>query len=238
MDQFASALERGELWMEDGTKIAGIVPIAPMGDVCNVGPQGRKIRGSLGVFDAYRGWNGDAQFPAIWSLNSSVHQSMSSEPNAWLSPRPSRDHQPVWSQAGTLQITRDVRYNSQPVMAVRTDLWTLGVRAWHTLSVHEDDPVIKFRLEIALALWCNSTLGMLLHANHSNSAQEGRGQGNKGMLETLTTFEVRKLESWQLDEAQAIWRDFSDRKFQPFYQCAVDPARIERIWRQNLRRGV
>ena len=65
MDQFASALERGELWMEDGTKIAGIVPIAPMGDVCNVGPQGRKIRGSLGVFDAYRGWNGDAQFPAI-----------------------------------------------------------------------------------------------------------------------------------------------------------------------------
>ena len=38
---------------------------------------------------------------------------------------------------------------------------------------------------------------------------------------------LRKLESWQLDEAQALWRDFSDRKFQPFYRCAVDPARIE-----------
>ena len=124
-------------------------------------------------------------------------------------------------------MSRDVRYNSQPVMAVLTGLRTLGVRAWHTLSVHEDDPVIRSRLEIALALWCNSTLGMLLQADHSNSAQEGRGQGNKGMLESLTTLDVRKLKAWQLDEALALWRDFSDRKFQPFYRCAVDPARIE-----------
>ena len=225
--QFASALERGELWIEDGSRMAGTVPIAAMGDVCNVGPQDRRIRGSIGVFDAYHGWNGDAQFPAIWSLDSSVHQSMSSEPNAWLTPKPDRDHRPVWSQAGTLQITRDVRYNAQRVMAVRTDLRTLGLRAWHTLSIHEDDPVIRSRLEIVLALWCNSTLGMLLHANHSNRAQEGRGQGNKGMLESLTTLDVRKLKAWQLDEAQAIWQEFRDRRFQPFHQCAVDPVRIQ-----------
>ena len=46
------------------------------------------------------------------------------------------------------------------------------------------------------------------------------------MLETLI-LDVRKLEAWQLDEVQALWRDFSDREFQPFYRCAVDPARIE-----------
>ena len=238
--QFASALERGELWKEDGSRIAGTVPIAAMGDVCNVGPQDRRIRGSIGVFDAYHGWNGDAQFPAIWSLDSSVHQSMSSEPNAWLAPKPGQDHQPVWSQAGTLQITRDVRYNAQPIMAVRTDVRTLGVRAWHTLSVHEDDPVIRSRLEIALALWCNSTLGMLLHADHSNSAQEGRGQGNKGMVESLITLDIQQLKAWQIEEALAMWQDFKGRKFQPFYQCAVDPVRIqldERIVRGLLGLG-
>ena len=47
------------------------------------------------------------------------------------------------------------------------------------------------------------------------------------MLETLTTLDVRKLEAWQLDEADAIWRDFSAREFRSFHQCAVDPARIE-----------
>ena len=225
--QFAAALERGELWNEDGSQVAGYVPVAAMGHVCNVGPQDRRIRGSLGMFDAYHGWNGDAQFPAIWSLDSSVHQSMSSEPNAWLSPKPGRDHQSLWSQSGTLQITRDVRYNAQPVMAVRTGIRTLGVRAWHTLSAHGDDPLVSARRETALALWCNSTFGLLLHANHSNSAQEGRGQGNKGMLESMMTLDVRKLEAWQLDEAQAIWQEFSNRKFMPFYQSATDPARVE-----------
>ena len=46
------------------------------------------------------------------------------------------------------------------------------------------------------------------------------------MLKTLI-LDVRKLEACQLDEVQALWRDFSDREFQPFYRCAVDPARIE-----------
>ncbi len=225
--QFAAALERGELWNEDGSQVAGYVPVAAMGHVCNVGPQDRRIRGSLGMFDAYHGWNGDALFPAIWSLDSSVHQSMSSEPNAWLSPKPGRDHQSVWSQSGTLQVTRDVRYNAQPIMAVHTGIRTLGLRAWHTLSAHGDDPLVNARRETALALWCNSTFGFLLHANHSNSAQEGRGQGNKGMLESMTTLDIRKLEAWQLDEAQAIWQEFGNRKFMPFYRCAVDPARIE-----------
>ena len=87
--------------------------------------------------------------------------------------------------------------------------------------------MIRSRLETALALWCNSTLGVLLHADHPNNAQEGRGQGNKGMLESLTTMDVRKLEAWQLHEALAIWLDFRERKFQPFYMCGVDPARIE-----------
>ena len=238
--QLASALERGELWSDYGSQIAGHVPVAAMRNICNVGPQDRKIRGSLGVFEAYHGWNEQAQFPALWKLDSSIHRGMLAEPNAWLAPKPDRDHIPIWSQSGTLQITRDVRFNSQPVMAVRTDPRTLGVSQWHTLSIHGIDPFIRSRLEIALALWCNSTLGLLLHANHSNKSQAGRGRGNKGMLESLVALDVRKLEDWQLDEAQAIWRDFTDRTFQPLHHCAVDPVRIqldERIVRDLLGLG-
>ena len=60
------------------------------------------------------------------------------------------------------------------------------------------------------------------------------------MLETLVTLDVRKLDTWQLEEAQAIWQDFSDRKFQSFHQCSVDPVRIaldERIVRDLLGLG-
>ena len=225
--QFAAAVERGEMWGDDGTRIAVRIPVAAMSEVCNVGPQDRQIRGSLGVFNSYHGRNEQAQFNAIWSVDSSVHQSITSEPNAWLIPKVDRDHQAIWSQSGSLHFTRDVRYDSQRIMTTRTGIRALGVRAWHTLLVQETDPLIRSRREIALALWCNSTFGMLLHVNHSNRAQLGRGTGNKGMLETLVTLDVRKLESWQLDEAQQIWREFRDRKFLSFHQCAVDPARIE-----------
>ena len=238
--QFASALERGELWTKDGSRVAGRVPVTAMQEVCNVGPSDRQIRGSRGRFDAYHEYDGQVQFPGLWSLDSSVHTGMNSEPNAWLSPKPDRDHRPLWSQSGTLHVTRDVRYSAQPVMATLTNVRALGIRAWHTLQVHEDDASVRSKLEVPLALWCNSTLGMVLHANHANSVQEGRGIGNKGMLETLATLDVRKLQSWQLDEAQTIWRDFRDSKFQPFYRCAVDPARIaldERLVRDLLGLG-
>ena len=235
--QFASAIERGELWTEDGSRVVGHVPVAPLKAICNVGPQHRQIKGSSGVFDAYDGLNEGSQYHAIWSLDSSIHRGMNAEPNAWLVPKPHCDHTPIWSQSGILQISVDVRYNSQPVMAVCTDRRTLGVSSWHTLSLPGIDHLIISRMEIALALWCNSTLGIILHAHHSTRSQEGRGRGNKGMLENLVAIDVQKLETWQLDEAQAIWRDFADRKFQPFHNCAVDPTRIqldERIVRDML----
>ena len=225
--QFAAALERGELWAADGTRSVARIPVAPMRDVCNVGPQHRRIRGSLGVFDGYHGWDGQAQFPALWSHDESVHQTMTGEPNAWLSPQLGRDYTVVWAGSGTLQITPSVRYNSQRVMAARTSIRTLGVNTWFTLNVKEDDPFVKAQREAALALWCNSTLGMILQGNSANPVQHGRGIGNKGMLETMSTLDVRKLRAWQLDAAQAIWRDFSDRKFESFHLCAVDPVRTE-----------
>ena len=43
----------------------------------------------------------------------------------------------------------------------------------------------------------------------------------------MITLDVRKLEAWQLEEAETVWRGFRDRKFQSFHQCAVDPVRIE-----------
>ena len=235
--QFAGAIERGELWTGDGAQLAGNIPVALFEEVCDVGPQHRQIRGSLGVFDGHHGWNPEAQFPALWSLDSSVHKGMLVEPNAWLVPRPERDHQAVWAQAGMLQISPSVRYTSQPIMAARTDVTTLGVNTWFSLRVHEDDPLHRARREVALALWCNSTIGMLTQSNHANSVQQGRGIGNKGMLETLTTLDVRQLQPWQLDEADSIWRDFRHREFKSFHECAVDPVRValdERLVRGML----
>ncbi len=225
--QIAAALDRGELWAADGSTGVAEVPIAPMAEVCNVGPQHRRIRGSLGVFDGYHGWDKQAQFPALWAHSEKVHRGLVAEPNARLFPKAGREHGPIWSQSGSLQMTCDVRYNSQRVMGTRTAVRTLGMSTWHSLRVRDDSASVGAQRETALALWLNSTFGLLQHAGHANRTQFGRGRGNKGMLETLSTLDVRQLQSWQLDEAQSIWRDFQDRSFESFHRCAVDPVRIE-----------
>ena len=225
--QFAAALERGELWADDGTSVVGSIPVTALGDVCKIGPEHKKIRGANGVFEAYHGWDEQAQFPAIWKQQASVHQGMFVEANAHLIPKPGSNYVSIWEQSGSLQVTPDVRYNSQRVSAVRTPIRALGVRAWFSTQVDVRDRLARGQLESALVLWCNSTLGTTLHANTSNRAQEGRGTGSKGMLETLMTLDVRELQPWQIEEAQFVWQDFRGRKFEPFHKCAVDENRIE-----------
>ena len=225
--QIASALERGELWREDSTTLAGRIPIVVLSKVCDVGPSDRQIVGSLGKFDGYHGFNEQAQFSGLWSLDSEIHQGITSIPNAWLIPKPEADYEGIWAQSGTLHVTRNVRYNAQRIMATRTVTRTIGINTWLTLIAREEDPLLRSRQEVALALWCNSTLGMLAHTYYSARAQDGRGNGSKGMVNRLPVLDVRNLAAWQLHEAQNIWRDFELRKFEPFHRCAVDPARIE-----------
>ena len=225
--QFATAVERGVLHRFDGLRSLGEIPVAPLGEVCNVGPQHRQIRGNLGRFDGYHGYDPQAQFPALWKLDSKVHQGFTAQPNARLIPQPGRDYAPIWEQSGTLQIAVDVGYNSQRIMATRTNTRALGIRSWHTLIVNEDDFTTQAAREIALALWLNSTFGFLLHVNRSNRSQPGRGLGNKNMLQEMYTLDVRQLQEWQLDAALSIWRDFQATTFEPFHRCAIDPNRIE-----------
>ena len=225
--QFAAAVERGELHRFDGLRSLGRIPVAPLGEVCNVGPQHRQIRGSIGRFDGYHGYDPQAQFPALWALDSNVHQGFTAQPNARLIPQPGRDYAPIWEQSGALQITTNVGYNSQRIMAARTNIRALGVNSWHTLIANEENFTTRSAREIALALWLNSTFGFLLHANRSSRTQPGRGIGNKRMLNEMFALDVRQLQEWQLDAALAIWSDFQGKTFEPFHRCAVDANRIE-----------
>jgi len=238
--QFASALCRGELWSSDGRNVLARIKMARLGDMLSVGPQDRQIRGDLGAFDAHHGWDRLQQFPAIWRHQESVHKGLRSQPNAHLIPHHNGNYSPIWAQAGRLHFTRDVQYDSQRVIAVRTQEKSLGIRAWFTMTVPSGDEIEGSRDEIVCALWANSTLGLLLHADSANKAQQGRGTGSKAMLEGLPILDVRALDTWQVEAAEAIWRDFAKREFESFHRCAVDAARIEldeRVVREVLGLG-
>jgi hypothetical protein len=224
--QFASALRRGELWSKDGTHISTMIKMARLGDVMSIGPSHRQIRGSLGPFEAFHGFDSLVQFPALWAQDESVQRCMAAKPNAYLVPKPGVNYSSAWDASGTLHFTPDVRYNSQRLIAVRTRERTLSLSSWFT-AVFPTDDTDNVRREIVSTLWTNSTLGLLMHADYAQQAQQGRGRGSRELLLELPVPDFRVMDSWQLEAAEAIWRDFVDREFESFHRCAIDPARIE-----------
>ena len=53
-----------------------------LGDIFSIGPEHRQIRGSVGAFEAYRGYDANDQFPALWRQQSAVHRGLTAKPNA------------------------------------------------------------------------------------------------------------------------------------------------------------
>jgi hypothetical protein len=234
--QFSSALRRGELWSRDGTHVLTMIKMVHLGDIMSVGPSHRQIRGSLGPFEAFHGFDSLAQFPALWALEESTQRCMATEPNAYLVPKPGLNYSSAWNSSGTLHFTPDVRYNSQRLIAVRTRERTLSLSSWFT-TIFPTGDVNSFRREIACTLWTNSTLGLLMHADYTQQAQQGRGRGSRELLLELPIPDLKEMKLWQLEAAEAIWRDFAGREFESFHHCAVDSARIEldrRVLREML----
>lgn len=117
--------------------------------------------------------------------------------------------------------SRDLRFNSQSLMVAMTERPCIGGTAWP--SVIFDDP----EHEYAFALWCNSTLGLLLHWWSSNKTQSGRGRTTVTGIPNIPTLDTRALTAEQHAAAKAAFDAMRERRFLPFDQVDEDPARAD-----------
>ena len=102
-----------------------------------------------------------------------------------------------------------------------TECPCIGGRAWP--SVVFEDP----EREYAFALWCNSTLGLLMHWWVANKTQSGRGTTTVTGIPNIPTLNVQSLTTEQLAAAKAAFEGLLERRFLPFDQIDEDPARAE-----------
>ena len=223
--QFAWALMQGELYSTGGGEVSGTLPVTELEAVCEISPYHLQIKGSRGVFDIGDGWNESVRYPAMWHVDSRRQRTMLNAPNARLVPKPQEFADDIWEHAGNLHVATDVRYNAQRISATMSDISALGVSSWYTVRVRGATEHQLVGSEAALALWFNSSLGLLCHAHHANRTQLGRGRGNRTMLRTLPSLDVREFEDWQLNAAETLFIDLKDEEFKPFHKCAVDPVR-------------
>ena len=127
----------------------------------------------------------------------------------------------VWATANRAHYNRDLQFNSQSLILAMTERPSIGGRAWPSVIFENREH------EYAFALWCNSTLGLLMHWWMSNKTQSGRGSTPVTAIPKIPALDTRALTAEQHSTAKAAFEAMRERRFLPFDQIDEDPARAE-----------
>ena len=183
--QTAYRLERGSLprlGTPDQQDIA--VPIAAIGAFAERGPYHLDIYASQadgsprGPFERiHPSVNPVPTYPMLWAHEAKRERQLVLGPDSegqiksvapHLQPDINEKAARVWATATRAHYSTDLRFNSQSLVVAMTERPCIGGRAWPSVILDPDH-------EYAFALWCNSTLGLLLHWWTANKTQSGRG---------------------------------------------------------------
>lgn len=221
LDQVAATVsERRRIALPGGTEID--LPLCGLGEIATYGFDTRDIH------DAFEPVTAAQPYQGFWGHDASRVTAMAQSPNTELRARttaaPGRSRikpaAPIWATASRLLLVDRLWLPTQRCAAVVLDRPAVGP-TWWELSLTEDDP----RCMSALALWFNSTHGLLALLF---STEEGRGPWiklKKNKLDEVTTLDVRQLSEQQLQALHERWLELSDSDLQPVSELDADPIR-------------
>ena len=235
----AWTLERGAL-VQLGAPRRGpmSLPIAPIGQIGGRGPYHADIYWSQpdgtprGPFELVKpAVTPVPTYPMLWAHDAKRERMLVIEPDSEgriksasgkvLQSDIRKKARDIWETATRVHYNRDLRFNSQSLIVAMTERRCIGGRAWPSVIFEEP------RHEYAFALWCNSTLGLLMHWWVTNKTQSGRGTTTVTGIPNIPTLDMRKLTGKQLAAARSAFDAMKGRRFLPFDQIDEDPVRAE-----------
>jgi len=125
----------------------------------------------------------------------------------------------VWCAATRLHFNLDFQLNSQSLAACLTPEPALGGSAWPNYRLQKPGD------EYALALWANTTLGLLSFWWKGVRQQAGRARLTITALPDLVTLDPRELDAGQKRKARQLFREFASRAFLPANEAYRDASR-------------
>ena len=243
--QSAWQLTRGTLWLSSMPESNSfVIPISKLGQFLEQlpvyhldirSPGKNKAGVPRGPFDIHRPpIHSVPTYPALWAHDAKLERCMEVEidSEAIVRTSHSRDAQKtinekaetIWATATRSHIATDFRYNSQSLCVSMTKADCIGGTAWPSTIFPK---ARRETWEPAFAVWCNSTLGILLYWWQSNRQQSGRGRTTVTALPALPTLDLRALSDEQLAAAGRIFEDMKHCPMLPVNQIDEDPVRAE-----------
>ncbi|MDM8518714.1 hypothetical protein QUF64_01600 [Anaerolineales bacterium HSG6] len=227
--QAAYHLEQGGLWMPNQGVVAHI-PLRRLGDLGQLGPDRRDIH------DACTHSEARTDYPAFWGQSAKVN-SLEQTANKYLTPlterkpgRPWPNFERLWSRSGRLLLLERLRLNTQSVVAVRCPQPVLS-NMWWEFSCHADliskKNLIADEVEKTLALWFNSSLGLLSLLAHRQETQGAWVAFKKPTLTNLPVLDVTNLTADQRSWFAFTYDEIAHLPLFPFPEMHLDPIRSE-----------
>lgn len=213
-------LRSGQLYSPGENQLVKL-PIKSLKNIASLGPDRRDIADGFVVSSR------KTRYPALIGHDADHIRTMEIAPNKWLSPRttaaegrPARDVGLLWPRAGTVMIAERSRLNTQRALAVRLPEKGLS-NVWWPVRLHKDDE----RAEKVLALWLNSTLGIMTMVAHRVPTEGAWVQFKKPTIEELPILDVLALSDSQLKRLAGAYDTLADKELNTIQNMADDPTR-------------
>lgn len=240
LGQTAHQTSIGRLWVEGMSADEPVwIPVCRLAEtISRIGPHhldltGAQIKGDglpQGPFERLPDCPPGAAYPSLWNHETSRERHLAVEPDSHCRIREVGGQVPRdletraaarWATATRVHYNLDFQFNSQSITVATTPTRAIGGRAWPSIVL--ENPAHEY----ALALWCNSTLGLLSHWWTSNKTQAGRGCLTVTTVLNLPVIDLRALSQAQHERARTEFEAMQQLRFLPLDQIDEDAARAE-----------
>jgi hypothetical protein len=227
--------DKGRLWLPGTAESkAPVISIVKLSSVATMGPyhmdinasgNGGAIRGPFELRPATKA----PTYPVLWS-NDTEHQQFlavvadqegqakSGKNKAEVKKIASRVEY-IASTASHAHLNKDFRFNSQPLAMAFTDTATIGGHAWPSVIM------VSAEHAMALTLWQNCTLGLMMYWWTASKQRAGRGRITISAAPSLPVFDVTSLTKKQLERCKQLFDAMRSRALRPMNEIDCDANR-------------
>ena len=211
-------LDDGEVWVPGGVSTGGI-PLCRLGALGQIGPDRRD------VWDGFKRTDSITAYPMVENHDTEQRKRLVAEPDCYLAPlttpQPGRHLKPIaqlWPKAGRLLVAERLWLETTRVVAMWSEERVLSNVWWPTRV----EDVLH---EKALAVWLNSSLGLLTILAQRTSTRGGWIAMKKADLEELPVLDVRQLSASQVQGLSRLFDEMAESEFERLSGMAHCPAR-------------
>ena len=200
-------LDDGEVYVPGERETTGI-QLCRLDELGQVGPDRRRL------VDGFDRTSSVTAYPLVAGHDTEQRKSLICSPDAYLSPltKPRGGQRPgygdhLWQQSSRLLVAERLRLDTTRVVAMRSETRVLS-NVWWPIRV-QDEPTEK-----ALAVWLNSSLGLLTILTQRTSTEGGWVATKKADLEELPVLDTRSLSEAQLTSLSDLFDEMAETEFE------------------------